>query len=410
VFRATFASLRHRNFRLFFIGQSISNSGNWLTNVALSLLVLKLTGRGVGVGFLTACQFGPLLFLSAWGGAVADRVDKRRTLLLTQSLEMAQSTGLAVLAFLPHPPLPALYLLATVGGILLSLDNPLRRSFVSEMVSETDLPNAVVLYSTIVNLSRIVGPALAGVLVVTLGYGWCFTLDAASYVAVIACLLWMRPGELHRQPVPARSAGAVREGLRYVASVPTLRVTFVMLAAVTLLAYNFSVTLPLFVTRGLGAGEGTFTLLYALLSVGSVASALLVAHRRLVTMRDVVRGALLFGAALLGLAVIPGVRTAVPMVLLTGAASVLFMTGVTTIAQVESRRDMHGRVLALQTVLLGGSAAVGGPFLGWVADVWGARSLMFIGGTACLLAAGYGYSAGLRYSLGHAVPPRGPSG
>src|SRR5690349_2446168 len=133
-FRSTFSSLRNRNFRLFFIGQSISNSGNWLTNVALTLLVLRLVGTGVGVGFLIACQFGPMLVLSAWGGAVADRSDKRRMLLLTQSLEMAQSIGLAILAFMAHPPLPWLYTLALAGGILLSLDNPLRRSFVTEMV------------------------------------------------------------------------------------------------------------------------------------------------------------------------------------------------------------------------------------------------------------------------------------
>src|SRR3954469_9668862 len=144
--RTTFSSLRHRNFRLFFIGQSISNSGNWLTNVALTLFVLKIAGTGVGVGFLAACQFGPLLFLSAWGGAVADRVDKRRMLLLTQILEMLQSTALSVFAFMPHPPLAGLYALAALGGVLLSLDNPLRRSFVAEMVPAADLPNAVVLY------------------------------------------------------------------------------------------------------------------------------------------------------------------------------------------------------------------------------------------------------------------------
>ena len=214
--RSTFSSLRHRNFRLFFIGQSISNSGNWLTNVALTLLVLKLAGTGVSVGLLAACQFGPMLLFSAWGGAVADRSDKRKFLLVTQSLEMGQSISLAILAFLPHPPLVALYALALVGGVLLSFDNPLRRSFVGEMVPAEDLPNAVVLYSTIVNLSRIFGPSLAGLLVVTTGYGWCFTIDAVSYLAVIICLLMMRTTELHRHPAPPPSAHPVREGLRYV--------------------------------------------------------------------------------------------------------------------------------------------------------------------------------------------------
>jgi MFS family permease len=137
--RQTFSSLRHRNFRLFFIGQSISNSGNWLTNVALTLLVLKLAGTGVGVGFVAACQFGPMLFLSAWGGALADRSDKRRMLMVTQGLEMLQSAGLAALAFMPRPPLAGVYVLATLGGVVLSFDNPLRRSFVTEMVPPEDL-------------------------------------------------------------------------------------------------------------------------------------------------------------------------------------------------------------------------------------------------------------------------------
>jgi len=388
--QTTFSSLRHRNFRLFFIGQSISNSGNWLTNVALTLLVLKLTSTGVGVGFLAACQFGPMLLLSAWGGALADRSDKRRMLLVTQSLEMAQSISLAVLAFMPHPPLAWLYSLAGVGGVLLSLDNPLRRSFVTEMVPPEDIPNAVVLYSTIVNLSRIFGPSLAGLLVVTVGYGWCFTVDAASYIAVIACLVMMRPAELNRHPAAVRARGAVREGLRYVRSVPSLRISFVMLAVVSMLAYNFNVTLPLFVTRGLRAGEGTFTMLYSVLSCGSVVGALLVARRNLVSMRDIVRGVAFFGVALLVLAGVPGVRSAIPVAFLVGGTSVLYMTGTTTIVQMEARRDMHGRVLALQTVLLGGSAALGGPMLGWIADTIGARALMVLGGVACLSAATFG--------------------
>jgi MFS family permease len=390
VLRSTFLSLRHRNFRLFFIGQSISNTGNWLTSVALTLLVLKLTATGVGVGFVAACQFGPMLFLSAWGGAVADRTDKRRMLLVTQSLEMAQSIGLAVLAFMPRPPLAGLYALTLLGGVLLAFDNALRRSFVTEMVPREDIPNAVVLYSTIVNVSRFFGPALAGLLVVTVGYGWCFTIDAASYVAVIACLVMMRPAELHHQDAPPRINATVRDGLRYVRSVPELSVSFAMLAAISMLAYNFSVSLPLFVMRGLGAGEGAFTMLYSALSLGSVVSSLIVANRNLVAMRDIVRGAALFGVALLLLSVAPSVRVAIPAAFLVGAASLLYMTSTTAIVQVEGRRDMHGRVLALQMVFLGGSAAVGGPLLGWIADTAGARALMVIGGVACLAAAAFG--------------------
>jgi len=385
--RATFSSLRHRNFRLFFIGQTISNTGNWLTNVALTLFVLKLAGTGVGVGFLAACQFGPLLFLSAWGGAVADRSDKRRMLLLTQSLEMFQSCSLAVFAFLPHPPLAGLYGLAAFGGMLLSLDNPLRRSFVSEMVPPADLPNAVVLYSTIVNLSRIFGPSLAGLLVVTLGFGWCFTVDALSYVAVILCLLLMHPEDLHRQAPDQGRSGGVRDGVRYAWSVPTLRVAFAMLAAITMLGYNFTVTLPLFVTRGLGASEAAFTTIYSVLATGSVVSALVVASRRQVTLRHVTVAAGLFGGALLLLAASPTVFWAVPAAFLAGGTSLMYMTANTTIVQLEARRTMHGRMLALQTVCLGASALVGGPLLGWIADTMGGRAVLVVGGVTCLAAA-----------------------
>ena len=163
-----------------------------------------------------------------------------------------------------------------------------------------------------------------------------------------------------------------------------------MLAAISMLAYNFNVTLPLFVTRGLGAGEGAFTMLYSVLSLGSVVSALVVAHRKLITVRDIVRSAALFGIALLLLSVVPGVSVAIPAAFFVGATSLVYMTSTTAIVQVEGRRDMHGRMLALQTVFLGGSAAVGGPFLGWIADTVGARALMVIGGVVCLGAAGFG--------------------
>ena len=403
--KQTFLSLRSRNFRLFFIGQMISNSGNWLTNVALTLLVLKMTGSGLAVGVLAACQFGPILFLSAWAGALADRSDKRRLLLLTQSLEMMQSGGLAVLAFMPHPPIIGLYALAVVGGILLAFDNPLRRSFVSEMVPKEDIPNAVVLYSTIVNVSRIFGPAMAGLLVVTLGYGWCFTIDAATYLAVLYCLYIMRPGELHRAPSNPRSKGDVREGLRYVRSMPVLWISFVMLAAIGMLAYNFNVTLPLLVTRSLHSTEGMFTILYSVFSFGAVVSSLVVAQRRLVRMRHIIIGAVALGVAMLLLAASPGIGFAMPMAFLIGVASILYMTSTTAIVQVEAKAEMHGRVLALQSVLMMGTTPIGGPFSGWLADKMGSRAPIILGGIVCLLAAAFGYYASRRY-LDHAPAKR----
>jgi MFS family permease len=386
----TFQSLATYNFRLFFIGQLISNTGNQLTNLALILFVLKLGHSGLAVGALAACQLGPLVVLSAWAGAVADRTDKRRALLVTQSLEMAQSAALAVLAFLPHPSLVMLYALALAGGVLLAFDNPLRRSFVPEMVSKEDLPNAVVLYSTIVALSQVSGPALAGALVTTVGFGWCFALDAITYLAVIACLFMMREGQLFRQPPKARTGREVREGLAYVASVPRLWISFAMFACVGLFTFNLRVALPMLVTQSLHGTEVAFALLYSVMSCGAVVGTLVVAHKRLVELRHVVVGALALGWAMLILSVMPSVPTAVLAAFFVGAASIVYMTASTAIAQVHTQRDMHGRVLALQTALIGGTAFLGGPVVGQIVDLAGGRAPIAIGGVVCLLAAGLG--------------------
>ncbi len=396
--RHTFISLRNRNYRLFFIGQSISNSGNWLTTVALTLLVLKLTKSGFDVGLIVAFQFGPILLFSAWGGAIADRSDKRRTLFLTQTLEMVESIGLAILAFMHHPPLAGLFALAFFGGTFLAFDNPLRRSFVTEMVRHEDIPNAVVLYSVIVNVSRIFGPALAGLLVTTLGYGWCFTIDAASYSAVLLCLAMMRTSELRLRPIPPRTKGEVRAGFRYIASVPVLWISFLMLAAIGTLSYNYTVTLPLFVERGLHGSDAIFTELYALFSFGAVVSGFVVARRNLVTMRHILVGAVAMGLAMLGLSAVPNIGVAIPVVFLVGVASILYIVSTTTIAQVEAAPEMHGRVLALQTVLVAGTAPIGGPLLGWVADALGVRAPIVFGALVCFATAIFGYFATKRFA------------
>lgn len=399
--RRTFLSLRHRNFRLFFYGQLISNTGNWLTNVALTLLVLHLTGSGIAVGALTAAQFGPILLLSPWAGAIADRSDKRKLLFLTQSLEMVQSAALAVLAFMPNPPLAAFYMTAAAGGVALAFDNPLRRSFVTEMVPAVDRPNAIALYSAIVNASRIFGPALAGLLVVTVGYGWCFALDTGSYVFVIGALWMMRPAELLRVPVPAKANGAVRTAIRYIAATPSLRIAFVMLMVVGTLGYNLNVELPLFVEHSLHDGDAAFTFLYVIFSVGALGSALVVAHRQLVHLRNVLIGAGAFGVALVLLALTPVLAVAVPVLLALGVTSILYFTATTAIVQVDADPALHGRILALQTVLLIGTAPIGGPIDGAIADAFGARAPLLLGGVAALGAALWGVLAARRaHALG----------
>ena len=388
--------LRSRNFRLFFIGQLISNTGNWLTLVALTLLVLHLTNSGVAVGFVAACQFGPILVLSPFAGLVADRSNKLRLLKFTQAGEMCQSLALGALAFMHHPPLAALYATALAGGCLLAFDNPLRRSFVTEMVAQEDVANAVTLYSALVNTSRIFGPALAGLLVVTLGYGWAFTIDAISYLAVLAALWMMHTDELRRVPVTPRGKGQVREGLRYVRSLPELWIPFVMLAVVGTLSYNFTVVFPLFVEHALGGSDASYTLVYTVFSAGALVGALVIADRRKVGVDNIVRGAAAFGASSLLLAAAPSVAATFPIVAIVGFSSIAFMTATTAIVQVRADPRMHGRVLALQTVLLVGTTPVGGPIMGAVADATNARVPLVIGGVAALGAALFGLLVGRR--------------
>jgi MFS family permease len=392
----TVSSLRWRNFRLFFIGQTISQTGNWLTNVALTLLILHRTGSGVALGLLVACQYGPILLLSAWAGVIVDRTSKRNLLYVTQALEMCESLALAALAFMHNAPLGAFYVIAVAGGILLALDNPVRRSFVNEMVPTDQIPNAVTLYSAMNSMARIAGPAIAGLLIVTVGYGWCFTADAMSYAAVLTALAMMRSAELHRLPVTPRGGGQVRAGLKYVFGVPDLWITFVMLLLIGILSYNFAVVFPLFVEKGLHGGNGTYTLVYSAFSAGGLVGALLVARRSTVTIRTVAVAAAGLGAAMLVLSAVPSIALAFLVATLVGAASVAYMTATTSIAQLQTEPHMIGRVLALQTVLLVGTAPIGGPILGAIADAVGVRAPVLIGGVAALAAAAFGVLAARR--------------
>ncbi|HEY7138035.1 MAG TPA: MFS transporter [Acidimicrobiia bacterium] len=389
--RRTFRSLRFRNFKLFFFGQLISQAGTWLTMIALTLLVLHRTGSGLAIGILTACQFAPILVLGAWGGLVADRSDKRRLLLVTQTLEMLQSFALAALAFMPHAPLVAFYGTALAGGVMLAFDNPARRAFVSEMVPPDEVQNAVTLNSALMTSSRVIGPALAGLLVVTTGFGWCFTIDAISYLAVIASLWMMRTSELHTPPVARRAKGMVREGLRYVRRVPDLWVPLVMMTVVGTLTFNFSVVIPLFVEHTLHGNDGSYTLLYSVLSFGSLTGALVAAHRHAIGVRTIVVASVAFGAAMLLFSTAPSLVASFPIALLVGFTSVAFMTGSSAVVQLRSAPTMRGRVLALQAIVFIGSTPVGGPLLGAVCDRYGARAGLVVGGVAALAAGAWGY-------------------
>ena len=403
---STFSSLKYRNFRLFFTGQIISQVGNWLTLIAQTLLVLKLTNSGLMVGLLTGCQFAPVLLFGAWAGLIADRSDKRKLLMIVQALAMVQSFVLAALAFMGHPPVLAIFAVAFCGGIATAFDNPARRAFVVEMVPETNVQNAVSLNSALMTSSRIVGPALAGLLISTVGYGWCFTVDGISYIAVLVALWMMRPADLRRPPVAKRGKGQVREGLRYVRTVPDLWIPLVMMAIIGTLAFNFQVVLPLFATRTFGGDDATFTLLLSVISVGSLTGALVTARRKTIELRHVIVAAAGFGLSMLLLAVVPSLGLAFPVAMLMGFVSIAFMTASTAIVQVRADPTMRGRVLALQAIVFLGSTPIGGPIVGAICQEFGARAGLVVGGVAGLAAAGWGLLAGRRsLADGGAEPP-----
>jgi MFS family permease len=389
-FRDTFRSLRFRNFRLFFIGQVISQSGSWMTMVAQTLLILDMTGSGVLLGLLAAAQFGPVLILGAWAGAVADRSDKHRLLTFTQSAAMVQSLTLGAVVLAGLESVPIVFALAGVQGIVTAFDNPARRSFVVEMVPRENVANAVSLNSTLMTMARMIGPALAGVLIVTVGYAWCFLIDGASYLVVLAALRRMRPAEFFSETPTPRSPGQVREGLRYVASNSEQLVPLVMMAIVGTFAFNFAVTTPLLVTGPLGGSNQAYTLLISTMSLGSVVGAIATARRRAIPFSHLIWSAVAFGVAMLALALSPALWLAFPIIFLVGLGSIAFMTTSTAMMQLQSEPRYRGRVLALQAMVFLGTTPIGSPLVGWMSDRFGARTAIAFGAVACFVAAWFG--------------------
>lgn len=388
----TFHSLRTRNFRLFFAGQSISQIGNWSTLIAQTLLVLALTDSGVALGLLAAAQFGPVLLFGAFAGLVADRSDKRKLLLVVQSLAMVQSFALAALAFQDNPPVWAIYIIAAFGGMATAFDNPARRSYVVEMVPEAQITNAVSLNSAMMTGSRVVGPALGGLLVATYGFGWAFLADGISYIAVLVCLTMIDPSKVRPAPVTARGKGQVRAGLAYAWSIAELRVPLIMMAVIGTLAFNFQTVLPLFAVRDLDGQELTFSLLMSVVSVGSLIGALRSARRTSISVRTVSLASAGFGASMLALAIAPNQPIAFAVGAVMGFTSISFMTASTAIVQLRADPMMRGRILALQAMVFLGSTPIGGPIIGVVCERFGARYGLVIGAVATLAAAAYGFT------------------
>jgi MFS family permease len=284
----------------------------------------------------------------------------------------------------------AIYAVALVGGVTVAFDNPARRAFVNEMVAEEDVQNAVSLNSALMTSSRVIGPALAGVLIATVGFGWCFLVDAVSYIAVLFALYRMRVSELRRPPVTPKAKRQIREGLRYARRVPELWVPLVMMAVVGTLSYNFQTVFPLFASRDLHGDGTTFTILFAVVSVGALVGALRTARRTTSNVRSVAMASLGYGCAMALMAIVPNQWLAYVVGVGLGVASITFLVSSTAIVQLESAPEMRGRVLALQAMLFLGSTPIGGPIVGWVSDQFGARYAIALGAVAALGAGAWG--------------------
>ena len=391
--RRTFSALSIPNFRRYFVGQSISLVGTWMQSVAQSWLVFTLTHSSTALGGVVALQTLPVLLLGPYGGVIADRVDKRKLMVVLQSLMGVQALVLGVLAVTHVVRFWELCVLAVVLGLNNTFENPARQSFVLEMVGAGEVRNAVSLNSTMVNAARAVGPAVAGLLIATVGEGVCFLVNALSFVAVVYSLVSMDKGALRPSVPTHRGRGQLREGFRYVAKQPRLGVPLLMMAIVGTLAYEFQVTLPVVAKQTFHGGPATYGFLTASMGIGAVLGGLVTAARGRTGLRTLSLAGALFGLAILFASLAPVLAVEFLALAAVGWGSVTFLATGNSTLQLEAEPSMRGRVMSLWAVAFLGSTPVGGPLIGWIVAVASARVGLAVGGVACLVAAGIGLLA-----------------
>ncbi|NTW28854.1 MAG: MFS transporter [Coriobacteriia bacterium] len=401
--RKALSSLKRRNFRLYFIGQGISQTGGWMQVIAQSWLVLHLTGSAMALGLLSALQFAPTLLLGPYAGVLADRFPKRRLLYITQTAAAVLAVALGTAVATDTVQVWMVFAMAGCHGMVNALDYPTRQAFLYELAGPRELVSAVGLTGTAANLARVAGPAIAGVLIASAGLAVCFFLNAMSFVAVLVCLALMRSSEFHRaEATHAETEKGVRRGFAYAARVPVVRAALVITAIVGVFTYEFSVTLPSFVKFSLDASALGLAYLMAAMGVGAAVGGLITAGRRGDGLGRLSVASLLFGVstALVGLA--PNLVTATVLMFFVGIFAARF-TGLSNgILQMLSAASMRNRVMALWSTAFVGSAFLGGPLLGWLAQAAGPRWSLGAGAIGGLVAAAIGWHAVRR---GSAVQP-----
>jgi MFS family permease len=401
------SSLRYRNYRLFFFGQLVSMMGTWMQTVAQSFLVLDLTHSGTALGLVTAVRFLPILVFGPAGGLFADRRNKRRILYVTQALSGLLAAVFAILTGTHLIQMWLVYLLALSLGFVNVFDNPARQTFISEMVPPDDLPNAVTLNSVSMNLARVFGAAVGGVLASVLGLALCFACNAISFAAVIVSLAAMNAALLYPARPVRKRPGQIRQGLRYVRETPELLIPLLMIALVGTVAWEFQVTLPLMASTVFGGGAASYGVMASVMGVGAVGGGLISAARSRPRARSLCIAAIGWGIAITAAAVAPTLPLELVALVFVGYGSITFNSYAKTTLQLAAAPEMRGRVMALWALAWLGSTPIGGPLVGWIAQELGARWSLVAGGIPTLLCGLFALPALTRIDRKAASSPQG---
>lgn len=382
----TFASLAHFNFRLWFAGNILASSAMWMQRVAQDWLVLTvLTDQsGTQVGIVTALQFLPMMLISPWTGVVADRVDRRRLVQITQSISGILGLGLGILILSGVIQLWHVHLFALLGGISSAFDSPARQAFVAEMVPPTSVANAVALSGMSFTSARLIGPVGAGLIIDRVGVGWVFVINAAIFIVPVVLIALMRVHELNPRDHAPRARGQIREGLRYIANRPDLIVVFVLMSVVASLGLNFQLTSAMMATTVFRKGAGEFGLLATFAAIGGVTGALVAARVGAARLGFLIPAATAFGVMLIVVSLAPSYVAYAALVIPLGTASMLTMTSANSVLQTRTPDGIRGRVMSLYTIVFLGTTPIGAPFIGWVGETFGARWALAVGGAATL--------------------------
>jgi MFS family permease len=384
----TFRSLRrHRNYRIFFVGQLVSLAGSWMQNVALAWLVLELSGSPLAVGALVFCRFAPFTVFGLAAGVIADRVDSRKLVMATQGAALIVSVALAVVTLTGTATLFIVYVLAALGGVTLAFDAPGRQSLTYQMVGRRSLPNAVALNAGLFNGSRVIGPAIAGVVIAVAGTGICFVINALSFLAVLAALASLRQEELHsvERDASARIVEGMRRALGFVRHDPQLRAVLGVVTVISTVGFNFHVLVPLLAADTLHVGPEGFGLLSASFGLGALVGALVTATFRGASWRLFATGATGFGVLALVLAPVENAPLAGALLFGVGIAFTLFTANANALVQLGAPDYLRGRMIGLYLFAFVGLAPIGGLLAGWLSDLGGTRLAFAVAGVTSLL-------------------------